>query len=485
MSIMLARANVGSAPPDGAAPLLNRFRGSVRKKTTTVREWYGRRFSSCVRFQGYNEPTEQPWSAQIRRFLSRTAGPVPDRYPWNSAREMDDAVPGAEPAGGVQESVWRIVGSSAAPVDDCEQPLLDGRSAERDESQRPPQSMRLPRPGQENIFETPDDLYRVRTDVAPLAELDSTAAVASGGPSLNPVYPPLSLINSAPNVFQSRNTSHTLGGQQYQAYCPPELRTNTKATTKYIIPALQAGYANGLPPDLRAAHEKETPDEEKDNQLHPTYTWPLVDFRREMFLNTDLSRPSITIRRPCDVLPVYQHPRLPSMLFSTAELEAGVPTTWGTLVEGENGEAEADGSPMSPWPSAEEVETPATLTLTLTLPSPRLASQVQYERATGQGARLVDISSLARPVSRAVSKAVSRGQAKATSSRPVSRGQPNPTPVSPAPGGELRVRYSEYNWPRFSDIQRYEDPADEHSRRYRVERRERRRRQEAGLADGE
>ncbi|KIX93451.1 uncharacterized protein Z520_10870 [Fonsecaea multimorphosa CBS 102226] len=298
-------------------------------------------------------------------------------------------------------------------------------------------------------IETPDDFERFRSDLRNRTELESVPALPTAGSRLKtecfhvdstPI--PVGEERDRPRfkAYPGKPDADNQGPVSFQAY---SAGTKLKhGSVRYIPPTLQSGYVNGVPPALRAAHTgnsstrpQSTPKGTAAGHTSQNYSWPLVDFHKEIFLNADPSQTSHSTR--------YQEPRIPSMEFTGRGLEDEMKAVLDSIhkreIEKEAAHVQdrawmSPGSPLD-WPAYEREAC-----------IPAAAAQA------GVHPRVLTIGRL---------------QEQESSIGSV------PAPLPPS-SEERRVKFSEYNWPRFSDDQ-FTDPAEEHSREYRRRRREARR----------
>ncbi len=460
-----------------SATFMDRFRGLAKKKTSAFRK----RLSACINAGVDKGPTEQPSS--VRDFLScapgvRQSQPRVTPVRKVSARPQSEYLPElhfdrksnnslaniSEMSAGLSSqfsgSEVSLPSSVAAPG--WEIPPAD-LIADREYKAYLPHSHRR----NAIVFESPDDLEQFRTFEHGPVELGANAMppgtrnqqhrakmnLLPRPGAANHIAELSASGQSATTVESTRLPLAHSHGCQYKPYPG----TVVDKPVSYIIPALQAGYVGGVPPNLRAGHVRHFSD--STNGAHSQhdatkqtsrehYSWPLIDFQEEMFLNTDPSRAGFVNwhRR----FPKHQEPRIPSMDFSEGKLQEEVSAMLGNLqVE----ERAADGrsgfvSPVSPLDrTVHEMEAAAANTRHAPF-IPRNGSH-PGEMVELEGTRYV--------------------------TNLPSRRQQTLSPVSPVSSDGARVSHHEYNWPRFSEVQRYEDPAEEYSRRYRDRRRDMRR----------
>ncbi|KAK7885420.1 hypothetical protein LTR67_010598 [Exophiala xenobiotica] len=460
------------------ATFMDRFRGSAKKKTNAFRK----RLSGCINTGGDKGSTEQPSS--VRDFLSCAPGvrqnqpqvlPVKkararpqseylpkmhfDRKSNNSLANISEMSAGRSSQ--FSGSEVSLPSSFAAPG--WEIPPAD-LIADREYNAYRPNFRRR----NAIVFESSDDFEQFRTikhDPVELVANDmppgtrnqehraKTNCLPRPGAANHVAELPASVQPSAA-VESTRVPLANSNGGQYKPY--PGTVVNKPVS--YVIPALQAGYVGGVPPNLRAGHVRHVSDStngarSQHDAIKQTskehYSWPLIDFQEEMFLNTDPSRAGLVNRQRR--YPKHQEPRIPSMDFSEGKLEEEVSAMLGNL-QVEERVADARSSfapPVSPLQG-------------------RTVHEMEAAGANTRHARVIPRNG-SHP-----GESVELEGTRYVTNIP-SRRQQTLSPVSPMSSDGARVSQHEYNWPRFSEVQRYEDPAEEYSRRYRDRRRDVRR----------
>lgn len=475
----------------------------------TSSSWYKRCFLGCIKTEKINESTEPITpSIQIQDFLSSNSNrhdisvgdqaqpkpPVQQRMPQAPHfREYLDQLPfEARPttsfskwfdksqAAGNQIDVsssnlsLSSTLSGSVPVNEWDKPLLHGTSTGMGSNMSHERQSHHIRG-----IEGPDDFHQFTSDLRGRTELDShpislatsTASQAQGrsqpqrsveSAEVAPELVVCPAIDSTPIPVTPSSVGRAPGSEaagQFQPY-PGEIKVS------YILPQLQAGWAGGVPPMLWAGHagrsaprmryltanmpQAETQRAESStNPEAPRYSWPLVDFDHELFLNSNPAEAGLAVPRRRH--PKHQEPRIPSMEFLEAGLEQEVTAMLGNLKEEEAQRRQAQDHER-------RLRRPATV-----------YSPVSPEGADGIGNQIHEMEASNIPIPQAYRRTPSRQQVHSARMSPVSPIQ------SPNGGGERVVSYHEYNWPRFSDVHEYQDPADEYSRRYRDRRREMRR----------
>ncbi|KAL2415708.1 hypothetical protein ABEF95_001108 [Exophiala dermatitidis] len=367
---------------------------------------------------------------------------------------------------------------------------------------------------QSSRIETPDDFDRFR-----VTELDSRPVQSSSTAAANAPEREAVVVDSTPIPVENH---------RFVAYPGRETKVSLNS---YIPPMLQAGWAGGVPRMLIAGRptvveevNRSTPNfcvyqgqYEKQPQSAqivggsgskseeapvPRYSWPLVDFDQELFLN---SNPAQVVGRRQR----HQEPRIPSLEFEEDEGHRGL----GLGLEGQvaaallekneqtqtrqrgRGRRDAVGGVGQVGPGAFVDGSPI--------------SPLNEDDAGGiKGHGVYEMEASASASASSSKSTVGGGRSHAATTTTSDQIRPLPlqapmqnagqsmSPVSPmdddktvVPGGANGrvpvVKYHEYNWPRFSDVHDYQDPADEYSRRYRDRRRELRKRENGnGTASG-
>lgn len=301
-----------------------------------------------------------------------------------------------------------------------------------------------PLPGRETLEEMVRSVVRRANDSKHVAELPAAQESVSAK-------------NSSP--FAATLTQAQ--SSRYRPYSGP----GSNKPVSYVIPALQAGYVQGVPPNLRAGHARHHSDmtnNPSSQNPHATdkqgreqhYSWPLVDFEEEMFLNADPSRAG----RPDDRrrMPKYQEPRIPDLDFASGRLEDEVADMLGKLV--------VDDRRSGPSPYSRTGREPAH-EMEAVSPITNFVKPQHHSRGDCPPAQRVELEGTRYVTNISPERRRERERQR----------QKTMSPVSPISSDGGRVAFHDYNWPRFSEVQRYEDPAGEHSRRYRDRRREMRR----------
>lgn len=297
----------------------------------------------------------------------------------------------------------------------------------------------LPRHSTIQIY-GPDDFEQFRSNLQVLVELEtpdaSLLADAEPGAHEGAKYQPF-----VPKVGEEQ-AANTNGFMPY-----PGAPNRKPVPACYVPPALQAGFADGIPPKLRVAIDGTERVVDVADVESRQYSWPLVDFHEEIFLNAEPNLDTLQGRKP-----KHQEPRIPSLEFSAAGLAEELRAVLYPLQTGDKDEME------------EKIVLQERAWMSPTLPLDSKAYEMEAAIPI-QETQAVEVGS-SSPVSPA-----------ARSPAPVTKTKDQPlrtmSPVSPISSTceSRRVSYHEYNWPRFSDAHEYEDPADEYSRRYRDRRR--------------
>ncbi|KAK6364030.1 hypothetical protein LTS17_012564 [Exophiala oligosperma] len=456
-----------------SATLMGRLRGSAKKKTTAIRM----KLSGCMHARDGSETGEQPSS--IHEFLSsspparrhkheETNAHGSSTHAWSQIRphlqlelrsnhsQANISELSARPSGQFSISTVSLPSSVAAPG--WENPPPDLTSKGEHESYTA-----YSRKCGAVTIETPNDFEQFRLKNHKQIETQADSTLPGKETLEEMVRNSLCRIYGSKHVAELPAADESVTSPQSSRY-QPYSRPGSNKPVSYVIPALQAGYVQGVPPNLRAGHERHHSDmtnsptsqnpHATDKQGREQYSWPLVDFEEEMFLNADPSRAG----RPDDRrgLPKYQEPRIPDLDFASGRLEDEVAAVLGKLVVGERASTR---SPMSRMgrEHVHEMEAASPITNYVSPQTNSRGDCPPAQRVELEGTRYVTNISPERRRERQHQR------------------QQTMSPVSPLSSEGGRVAYHDYNWPRFSEVQRYEDPAGEHSRRYRDRRREMRR----------
>ncbi|EXJ89327.1 hypothetical protein A1O3_02394 [Capronia epimyces CBS 606.96] len=467
--VKASRSNSGSSR--------SRMQGSTRKKATTTSKWYSKWFATCVKTDKDDKSSEQvpSPSPQIRDLPargspgnrhSRPVG-VQQRLPRPAQSETPQATPVPEYLNELpfqtrpttSLSKWFETKSRLPDV------VINGEY---------PGAPPTPQPRQVKDVDAPQDFARFTSDLQGRTELEShpvwletKKTPPNHGPSqadtsIEPAEVAAELVVSPcidlPSKHQSTVAADAPSGAQtaepFKPY-PGEMKVS------YVPPQLQAGWASGVPPTLRVGHAGRSPpgmrysttnvpppgnrkvDGSPDSQP-ARYSWPLVDFDQELFLNSDPTHAGLAV--PRRLHPRYQEPRIPSMDFSGDGLEQQVTAMLGTLQGGQK------------WQQRQAQDEEWHVVV---------PSRFPPGGNTGTGIHEMEASTTT----------TAQGYPGSQPRHAVHNASPGPP--APEQSGEWHqnrvVRYHEYNWPRFSDVHQYQDPAEEYSRRYRDRRREMRR----------
>ncbi|KAK5451427.1 hypothetical protein LTS15_008191 [Exophiala xenobiotica] len=456
------------------ATFMDRFRGSVKKKTSAFRK----RLSGCINTGGDKGSTEQPSSVpdflscapgvrqnqpQVLSVKKARARPQSEYFPkLHFDRKSNNSLANiSEMSAGISSqfsgSEVSLPSSFAAPG--WEIPPADLIADRECNAYRPNFHRR-----NAIVFESPDDFEQHRT-----IKHDPVELVADDMPPGTRNQQHRAKTNCLPRPGAGNHVAELPASVQPAAAVEstrvplansyqPYPGTVVNKPVSYVIPVLQAGYVGGVPPNLRAGHARHVSDSnngtrsqhdatKQTSKMH--YSWPLIDFQEEMFLNTDPSRTGLVNRQRHH--PKHQEPRIPSMDFSEGKLEEEVSAMLGNL---QAEERVADGrsgfaAPVSPLEG-------------------RTVHEMEAAAANTRHARVIPRNG-SHP-----GESVELEGTRYVTNIP-SRRQQTLSPVSPMSSDGARVSHHEYNWPRFSEVQRYEDPAEEYSRRYRDRRRDMRR----------
>ncbi|KIW78692.1 hypothetical protein Z517_08531 [Fonsecaea pedrosoi CBS 271.37] len=447
------------------ARFVDRFKAVAHKKKAAVRGWYDRRGRGCLKSVVESESDEP--ATRTEEFLTH-AGTAEFRgskthQPETRSKPSTTPEPGREFIPGHREAMFDLafgpgsVSSFSSLQDICNGALGSLVSLPSTFSTRTMSPIFVPETKAPSRYErrlfgidTPDDFDQFRSGVRHSIELDSTPTLSAEekpGPKLNSLTvdsTPIPVGQESPKphfkAYPGKTDTEKQDPVTFQAYSTGSKHKN--GSVGYIPPTLQSGFVNGVPPVLQAAHggsnsaQRQATRDRDGTTLtgrpSQSYTWPLVDFHKEIFLNADPSQANHSTR--------YQEPRIPSMEFSGRGLEDEMKTVLGNLhgpvVDKRAGQVEdrAWMSPSSP------------------LHSTAYAREASIPGVTRSS---VNLDTHPRPRGPTIAEAAQNQESFLSSDG-------------------RRVKFSEYNWPRFSD-DGYTDPAEEYSRQYRRRRREARR----------
>ncbi|KAK4937099.1 hypothetical protein LTR10_022151 [Elasticomyces elasticus] len=474
-----------------SARFMDRFRGSAQKKTAAFRK----RLSTCLKTEVDSESLRQPSSVEVQDFLAfkarmdntQTKPMPPPQVQRRTAlpRPNSEYLPVLKFDTGSSTSLGNVSELHAESLSDfsgsqVSLPSSLGAPLTVSGWDKPPhEESTTARPAETRFhIEAPEDFARYRADLQNLVELDTNPVTAQPKKELaNVVELDANSVSEQPknktaNVVELPATVNTaatvidstpipvepaieLSGEgdvkPFKAY--PGVPPRKPVKEKYVVPALQAGYVGGVPPELKVGHVRQCSNPAvavagKDSREH--YSWPLVDFREEMFLNHKPSQAAVvTPRRQRH--PKHQMPRIPSMNFSHEPLDEEATAILARLEQEKREVVRPRGyaSPTSPLERGRVVH--------------EMQASIPHTSNTRGGREVANRT---------------EGRAELwdgrTTKAPVEL-QATVSPVSPLTSAEKRISYQEYAWPRFSEAQRYSDPAEEYSKTWRDRRREMRR----------
>ncbi|OQV11327.1 hypothetical protein CLAIMM_15182 [Cladophialophora immunda] len=441
---------VNCAQPREVGPVrfVDRFKAAAQKKTAAVRGWCDRRGQGCLRSVVDKFRGSKRRQSETRSDPSKTAERKPEH------REVFLDLP--YEAGSVSSFSTVLDTYHRASSSTISLPSTFSMGSMNVPEPRAPQPS-SPRASLHFAIDTPADFERFRSDLRHRVELESVPpAMPTGKPEpktkcFNVDSTPIPVGEESPQLkfkaYPGKPDTENQGPVTFQAYSAgSKLRHRNVG---YIPPTLQSGFVNGVPPALRAAHGGNNNNNNNNSTRHrgkpkatatgdasQNYSWPLVDFHKEIFLNAEPSQTNHSSR--------YQEPRIPSMEFSGRglgdEVQAVLDNLRRPVVERAAAHVEdrawmSPGSPLHSTAYEREACIPVVT--------------AKAGEVGGHHPRVLTVGTPQKPER-------SMGS------------------VRPPSSNERTVRFSEYNWPRFSDDQ-YTDPAEEYSRQYRRRRREARR----------
>ncbi|KAI1611622.1 hypothetical protein EDD36DRAFT_294799 [Exophiala viscosa] len=480
-----------------SATFMRRFRGSAQKKTAAFRK----RLSTCLKTEVDNKSPRQTSSIQVQDFLAfktrmdnNQEKPMPPQQGQRRTalpRPQSEYLPAlvfdtgsSTSLGNVSElaadSLGDFSGSQVSLPSSFGGPFPVNAWSEPPHQESTTGKCGVARPaGSRFHIEAPEDFARFRSDVQNLVELDTNPVSAQ--PKNEPanivelhansvsverkdkrvsIVELPATVKTATTVIDSTPTPVTpaieLSGDSdvkpFKAY--PGVPPRKPVTEKYVVPALQAGYVGGVPPQLKVGHARQSSNPAvaaAGEQSREHYSWPLVDFREELFLNHKPSQAAVLTPRS-QRHPKHQMPRIPSMNFSHEPLDEEATAILARLEQEKREAVQPRGyvSPVSPLERDRVVH--------------EMQASIPYVSNTrsSQGVS-----------SRTEGRAELMGDGQISRAPPIR--QATVSPVSPLTSAEKRISYQEYAWPRFSEAQRYQDPAEEYSKTWRDRRREVRR----------
>ncbi|KIW96079.1 uncharacterized protein Z519_03145 [Cladophialophora bantiana CBS 173.52] len=449
---MCETVNCMQAQKAGRQRIVDRFKAATQKKTAAVRGWYDRRSSRNLKSMVESESEDS--AAQIEEFFTHS-GVVelcgskrrppeihsePSRAALRKPEYPEIVLEIPCEAGSVSSLSTMLPRASSSTIS------LPSTFSMGSTSALEPGAPQPSLPGPHCVIDTPDDFERFRSKLRNQVELESIPALPKDTPrvhtkSFKVDSTPIPIEEEQPKpqfkAYVSEPDPDTQSPVKFQAYSAGSKLKHRHVG--YIPPSLQSGYINGVPPALRAAHHAANSRGKSTGMAAghggQTYSWPLVDFYKEMFVNADPSQPTLSAR--------YQEPRIPSMEFSGRGLEDEMKAVLDKFDQ-PVAEKEAVQVQDRAWMSPSSPLHPLTYEMEARIP-------VEPTKAVK-----------ARCHPRVLTVGAAQKQERTTST------------VSRRSDEERRVKDGEYNWPRFSD-DLFTDPAEEHSRQYRRRRRETRR----------
>ncbi|EXJ72681.1 uncharacterized protein A1O5_03827 [Cladophialophora psammophila CBS 110553] len=436
----------------GRQRFVDRFKAATQKKTAAVRGWYDRRGPGNLKSMVESESEDS--ATQIEEFF--THGGVVElrgskrRQPEIHSEPSQAALCNPEypeivyeiprEAGSVSSLSTMLPRASSSTISLPSTFSMGSISAVEPGAPQPSLS------GPHYVIDTPDDFERFRSKLRNQVELESTPASPKEKPrvhtkALKVDSTPIPIEEERPKpqfeAYASKPDTNHQSPVTFQAYSAGS--KPKRGHVSYIPPSLQSGYINGVPPALRAAHNAANSQGKSTGMAAghsgQNYSWPLVDFYKEMFVNADPSQTNLSAR--------CQEPRIPSMEFSGRGLEDEMKAVLDKFDK----------------PVAEKEAVPVQDRAWMSPSSPLHPTAYEMEaRIPVVPAKAVE----ARCHPRVLTVGAAQKQESTTST------------VSRRSGEDRRVKAGEYNWPRFSD-DLFTDPAEEHSRQYRRRRRETRR----------
>ncbi|KIW15674.1 hypothetical protein PV08_05723 [Exophiala spinifera] len=478
-----------------SATLMARLRGSAKKKTSAIRA----KLSGCIHSSADGEPYEP--ASSIHEFLSSTP-PVRQHMhevtaaqnsyggAWSRCRPQEQldlrsnhsqaniSELSARPSGQFSMSTVSVSSSTAAPGWENPPP---GLTSKGEHATFIAYSRECGAANLTTTIERPDEFKRFPVQRHNQTERQANSTLAGEETLGQLVRSSLQRTDDSKHIAELPAAHESVSGtnstpiratstepSRYQPYPGP----GSKKPVSYVIPSLQAGYVHGVPPNLRAGHSRHRSDmtnapssqnpHASERRAREKYSWPLVDFEEEMFLNAEPARAGRP--EPRCRLPKHQEPRIPDLDFSSGRLEDEVAAMLGAL-------AVDDGASLTGPPITQSGRREAVHEMEAIGPITNFVGSTQVHSRGGDclPAHRVELEGTRYVTS------ISPERRRAQQRQQRQRRQSTMSPVSPLSSDGGRVAYHDYNWPRFSEVQRYEDPAGEHSRRYRDRRREMRR----------
>ncbi|KAI1623525.1 hypothetical protein EDD37DRAFT_426938 [Exophiala viscosa] len=289
-----------------SATFMRRFRGSAQKKTAAFRK----RLSTCLKTEVDNKSPRQTSSIQVQDFLAfktrmdnNQEKPMPPQQGQRRTalpRPQSEYLPALVFDTGSSTSLGNVSELAADSLGD-----FSGSQVSLPSSFGGPFPVNAwsEPPHQESTTERKDKRVNI-------VELPATVKTAT------------TVIDSTPiPVTPAIELSGDSDVKPFKAY--PGVPPRKPVTEKYVVPALQAGYVGGVPPQLKVGHARQSSNPAvaaAGKQSREHYSWPLVDFREELFLNHKPSQAAVLTPRS-QRHPKHQMPRIPSMNFSHEPLD--------------------------------------------------------------------------------------------------------------------------------------------------------------------
>ena len=448
--------------------MIDGWKKSAKKRASILRRWYEKRASSCFGSATQSESLDSS-TQQVDEFLDCTPGA---EVRHRSGRCKTRAQPLPEPRPECYElcNTSSKIGSVHRKYDSFYPPSFKSMTSTTAlpytysmpptrVAELPAHQVGPPLPQRELfVANTPDDYDQFRSD---LNAFPASKVIVESSSGASRPRPQSYVINSTPipagqdgpfphfGAYPGKPDTDTVPAK-IRAY-PGGLKRGP-AQRPYVPPTLQPTYKNGVPPALRATHDHDKavlPQGQDKRYSSPAstskdYSHPMIDFHKEICLNANMSEPNISSR--------YQSPRIPDIDFP-----GGFENDF---------HAEIARRRPQPYVDKEVVRPESRAWMSPSLP---LSSSVYEMEAT-----TLAVPIIAHPrIVKARSHTPSRNGAI-----PQHKRSETLSPVSPLSSNAGTIKFSDFNWPRFSDHQFRIDPAGEYSRRYRDRQREGRRERE-------
>ncbi|KAL6249800.1 hypothetical protein RBB50_003655 [Rhinocladiella similis] len=414
-----------------SATLMGRLRGSAKKKTSAIRM----KLSGCMHAREDSETGEQPSS--IHEFLSSTP---PARHHNHEETTGQSSYARAWSQFRPQPRLDLTSNHSQANISE-----LSARPSSQFSISTVSLPSSLAAPGWEN---PPPGLTSKGESETYIAYSRKCGAVTIESPNDFEQFRRETLEEMVRSVVRRANDS------KHVAELPAAQESVSAKNSSPFAATLTQAQSSRYRPYSGPGSNKPNPHATDKQGREQHYSWPLVDFEEEMFLNADPSRAG----RPDDRrrMPKYQEPRIPDLDFASGRLEDEVADMLGKLV--------VDDRRSGPSPYSRTGREPAH-EMEAVSPITNFVKPQHHSRGDCPPAQRVELEGTRYVTNISPERRRERERQR----------QKTMSPVSPISSDGGRVAFHDYNWPRFSEVQRYEDPAGEHSRRYRDRRREMRR----------